>query len=115
MQATDGNFYGTTGEGGSDCIGSAGCGSVFSLSMGLSPFVEALPNFGKAGGVVGILGSDLTGAISVTFNGTPATRFTVISKTLIKATVPESATTGTIDVTMPTGTLSSNIAFRILP
>jgi uncharacterized repeat protein (TIGR03803 family) len=114
MQATDGSFYGTTGEGGSDCIGAAGCGSVFSLSMGLSPFVEALPNFGKAGGGVGILGSDLTGAISVSFNGTPATDFTVISATVIKATVPLGATTGTIDVTTPTGTLSSNVPFRIL-
>lgn len=114
-QATDGNFYGTTGEGGSDCIGSAGCGSVFSLSMGLGPFVEALPNFGKAEGVVGILGSDLTGATGVSFNGTPARSFTVISKTVIKATVPTGATTGMIEVTTPSGTLSSNIAFRVLP
>ena len=114
-QATDGNFYGTTGEGGSNCIGAAGCGSVFSLSIGLSPFVEALPNFGKTGGAVGILGSDLTGAISVSFNETPATSFTVISKTLIKAAVPAGATSGTIQVTTLSGTLSSNIAFRILP
>jgi hypothetical protein len=115
MQATDGNFYGTTGEGGSDCIGSAGCGSVFSLSMSLGPFVEALPNFGKAEGVVGILGSDLTDVSGVSFNGTPAKSFIVISKTVIKATVPTGATTGTIEVTTPSGTLSSNVAFRILP
>ncbi len=114
-QATDGNFYGTTGEGGSDCVGAAGCGSVFSLSVGLGPFVELLPDFGKAGGFVGILGSDLTGATSVSFHGTPAKSFTVISKTVIKATVPKGASTGAIEVMTPSGTLSSNVPFRVLP
>jgi hypothetical protein len=48
----------------------------------------------------------------VTFNGVPAT-FEVVSGALIKATVPSGATTGTIDVTTPSGVLSSNVAFRI--
>jgi uncharacterized repeat protein (TIGR03803 family) len=42
LQATNGNLYGTTGEGGSDdkdC--SAGCGTIYGLSVGLGPFVEA--------------------------------------------------------------------------
>jgi uncharacterized protein (TIGR03437 family) len=84
------------------------------LSTGLSPFVSALPAAGKAGRVVGIVGNNLTGATSVTFNGTPAT-FTVVSGTVIKATVPAGATTGTIQVTTPSGTLNSNVAFVVLP
>jgi uncharacterized protein (TIGR03437 family) len=52
---------------------------------------------------------------SVTFNGVPATKFTAVSATFIKAEVPTGATTGTIVVTTPSGTLSSNVAFQVLP
>jgi uncharacterized repeat protein (TIGR03803 family) len=38
FQATDGNLYGTTYQG-----GAAGKGTVFSLSVGLAPFVKKLP------------------------------------------------------------------------
>jgi uncharacterized repeat protein (TIGR03803 family) len=118
MQATDGNFYGTTSLGGLevyDCDNAIqGCGTVFSLSMGLGPFVHANPAFSKVGRAVGILGNNLTGATSVTFNGTSAA-FQVVSSTLIKATVPGGATTGTIQVSTPSGTLSSNVAFQVLP
>jgi uncharacterized repeat protein (TIGR03803 family) len=64
VQATDGDFYGTTFAGG------AGSGTVFSLSVGLSPFVKTLPTSGEVGAAVRILGSDLTGATSVSFNDT---------------------------------------------
>jgi uncharacterized repeat protein (TIGR03803 family) len=113
IQSTNGLFYGTTNYGGnsSSCTS---CGTVYGLSTGLSPFVSALPAAGKAGRVVGIVGNNLTGATSVTFNGTPAT-FTVVSGTVIKATVPAGATTGTIQVTTPSGTLNSNVAFVVLP
>lgn len=116
MQATNGTFYGTTYLGGitqSGACENAGCGTVFSLSVGLSAFVQALPNFGGPGKVINILGNGLTGSTSVRFNGTAAT-FTVISDTQIQATVPTGATSGTIQVTTPTGTLSSNISFRAL-
>lgn len=109
MQATNGNLYGATGNG-----GSWDSGSVYSLSVGLGPFVEMLPGFGTAGQVVGILGSDLKGTTSVSFNGTPATNFTVISETVVKAIIPAGATTGMIEVSTPSGTLSSNVPFRIL-
>ena len=109
VQATNGNFYGITGAGGADNYGTA-----FSLSTGLGPFVAARPGFGPAGRVIAILGNNLTGTTSVTFNGTAAA-FTVASGTLIKATVPAGATTGTIEVTTPSGTLSSNVAFQIVP
>lgn len=44
-------FYGTTNYGGnsSSCTS---CGTVYSLSTGLSPFVKALPNAGNVGRVI---------------------------------------------------------------
>jgi uncharacterized protein (TIGR03437 family) len=80
--------------------------------VGLGPFVETQPTSGKVGTAVKILGTDLTGASSVTFNGTAA-RFTVVSKSEIKTTVPAGATTGTVEVTTPNGTLKSNVVFRV--
>jgi hypothetical protein len=42
--------------------------------------------------------------------------FTVNSSgSAISATVPTGATTGTVDIVTPTGTLSSNVPFRVLP
>jgi uncharacterized protein (TIGR03437 family) len=64
------------------------------------------------GAPVEILGSNLTGAISVTFNGTAA-GFKVVSSTEISTTVPVGATTGTVQVVIPSGTLSSNLPFRV--
>ena len=113
IQSTNGSFYGTT-NGGGDSSACSSCGTVYSLSVGLAPFVEALPNTGRVGKVIGILGNHLTGATSVTFNGVAAS-FTVVSDTLIKATLPTAAATGSIQVTTPAGTLSSNIAFQLLP
>jgi uncharacterized repeat protein (TIGR03803 family) len=82
VQDTDGNFYGSTAVGGinRNCNGGQGCGTVFTVSTGLPSFVEANPNFGKVGRVVEILGNNLTGTSSVTFNGTSAA-FKVISST----------------------------------
>jgi uncharacterized protein (TIGR03437 family) len=59
-----------------------------------------------------ILGYKLTGATSVTFNGTPAS-FVVHSGTEITTTVPAGATTGKVEVITPDGTLSSNVEFRV--
>lgn len=109
MQATNGNFYGTTARG-----GIYNYGTVFSLSVGLAPFVEALPTSGKPGAAIKILGTNLTGATAVSFNGVVAV-FTVVSNSLIKATVPPGATTGFVTVTTPGGTLRSNAPFRVRP
>ena len=46
---------------------------ALSLSLGLRPLVELRPASGKMGDAVNILGSDLTSATGVTFNGMPAT------------------------------------------
>lgn len=111
VQATNGTFYGTTFYGGT--AGSAG--TVFSLSLGLAPFVKTLPASATAGATVMILGDDLTGARKVSFNGIAAKEFTVVSSTEIQATVPTGATTGMIEVTTPRGTLNSNVAFAVTP
>jgi uncharacterized repeat protein (TIGR03803 family) len=105
VQATDGSFYGVTGN---------GCGTVFSLAMGLDPFVKTLPHSGRLGAPIKILGTNLTGATSVSFNGTAAL-FTLVSSTEILATVPASATTGHVVVTTPSGTLLSGGPFIVTP
>jgi uncharacterized protein (TIGR03437 family) len=59
-----------------------------------------------------ILGNKLKSATAVTFNGTAAT-FSSISNSQMTATVPAGATTGTVEVTTPSGTLKSKVAFRV--
>jgi uncharacterized repeat protein (TIGR03803 family) len=113
LQATDGNFYGATIEGGAYCP-SYGCGTVFSLSVGLCPFVSFVRGTAKVGKIVEILGQGFTGTTSVSFNGTPAA-FKVKSDTFVKATVPAGSTTGAVTVTTPGGTLTSDVPFRVRP
>ena len=114
VQDTNGTLYGTTGDGGASTNCASGCGTVFSLAVaGLGPFVEAEPPFGKVGSAIRILGTNLMGASSVTFNGTPAV-FKVLSPTEIGAVVPAGASSGAVQVVTPSGTLSSNVHFRVL-
>jgi hypothetical protein len=82
------------------------------LAVGLGPFIKTNPTSGTVGTAVTILGTDLTGSTSVSFNGTAAV-FTVVSVSEITATVPNGATTGKVQVTTPGGTLLSNVAFRV--
>jgi len=115
MQHTNGTFYGTMQEGGESWPGcSPVCdGTIFSLDMGLGPFVETLPTSGKVKAAVKILGTDLTGATSVTFNGTAAT-FKVASSSEITTNVPEGATSGVVKVVTAGGTtLTSNMTFQV--
>lgn len=111
LQGTNGAFYGTTRYGGPSGYD---YGAVYGLGVGLAPFVESLPPYGKVGANVRILGNNLKGATSVTFNGTAAT-FAVISASYITTTVPSGATTGSIKVTTPAGTLTSNVVFSVQP
>jgi uncharacterized repeat protein (TIGR03803 family) len=108
LQATNGTFYGTTSQGG------AYYGSIFSLSVGLGPFVSFMRNSAKVGQQFGILGYGLTGTSSVSLNGI-STEFTIVSNTFITTTVPAGATTGYVTVTTPSGTLTSNVPFHVLP
>jgi uncharacterized repeat protein (TIGR03803 family) len=109
VQDTNGTFYGTT-QGG----GYSNGGTVFSLSVGLGPFVKTYPTSGKVGAKVIILGNNVKGTISVTFNGTTAPLLKVTASA-IETSVPIGATTGPVVVTTPSGTLNSNVAFRVLP
>jgi uncharacterized repeat protein (TIGR03803 family) len=109
MQHTNGKFYGLTYQGG---FGNEGV--VYSFDFGLPPFAGLVPTAGKVGQTGGILGQGFTGTTSVSLNGTPA-QFTVVSDTFIKATVPPGATSGFVTVVTPSGTLTSNVPFRVLP
>ena len=108
FQGTNGLLYGTTLYGPGTCC----YGTIFTLDNGISPSVETVPTGGKIGRQVLILGNGLTGSTSVTFNGVAAA-FTVESDTYIKATVPAGATTGTVSVVTPSGTLNSNPQFVV--
>jgi uncharacterized repeat protein (TIGR03803 family) len=112
LQGTDGNIYGMTGYGGTYTCSFSQCGNVFRLSLGLGPFIATVPTAAQLGAKVIILGNDLEGTTGVTFNGTAA-EFTVVSATEIKTSVPEGATTGTVEVTTSKGTLKSNVVFRV--
>jgi uncharacterized repeat protein (TIGR03803 family) len=118
FQHTNGTLYGDTSEGGGGtlCPNGAGCGVLYSLSMGLGPFVHFLhpQSLGKVGASIGILGQGFTGTTSVSFNGTPAT-FTVSSDTYLTAKVPAGATTGPVSVATAGGNLTSDQTFRVTP
>ena len=113
VQATNGDFYGTTSAYGNNNNDLAG--TVFRLSTGFAPFVETVPSSAEVGATVTILGNDLTGATSVTFDGTAAALTVNASGTAISTTVPTGANSGTVQVVTPGGTLSSNVPFRVLP
>ncbi len=107
LQGTDGILYGATADGGAH-----GWGIVYSFANNLSPLVKTVPLAAAVGARVIILGNGLTGSTSVTFNGVPAA-FTVESDTYLTATVPTGATTGTVSVVTPSGTLNSYPQFRV--
>ena len=111
FQHTSGTLYGDTNGGGSQAKG-----VLYSLNMGLGPFVSFVgPLFeGKVGKTIEILGQGLTGTTKVSFHGVAAS-FTVVSDTYLTAVVPTGATTGSVTVTTPGGTRTSNKIFRVTP
>jgi hypothetical protein len=70
------------------------------------------PTSGPAGASVTIVGSNLTGATAVKFNGVSAS-FAVNSDTQITATVPAGASNGPISVTTPGGTATTGVSFIV--
>jgi uncharacterized repeat protein (TIGR03803 family) len=118
VQHTNGLIYGTTQLGGTG--GTAGfcnpgsCGVIFSLNIGAAHVVSTLTSAGKVGKTIEILGQGFTGTTGVSFGGTPAA-FTASSDTYLVATVPVGALTGSVIVTTPGGTLTSNKQFRVTP
>jgi len=102
--------FGFTGA----CGGAAGLQtvSVGTLSYGPAPALTTLaPQGGPAGTSVVLMGSNLSGATTVSFNGTAAT-FTVNSASQITAIVPAGATSGLVTVTGPSGS-STGRAFTV--
>ena len=58
-----------------------GCGVIFSLDVGLGPFVTFVLPYGRVGSGVQNLGTGLAGVTAVTFNGVPTTTFNAASDT----------------------------------
>lgn len=108
VQATNGTFYGTTEGNGTEAIG-----TVYSLSVGLGPFVSFVIPTGKPGQTAQILGQGLIGTTSVTFNGVAAINIKIVSDTYLTVVVPRGATSGKVVVTTPSGTLTSNVNFNV--
>jgi len=105
VEATNGTLYGTAGSLGTP-------GTVFSLSVGLGPFVETIPMSGKVGTKVTILGNNMNNTTKVAFNGVAA-KFEVVSDTQVKTSVPTGAATGFVTVTTPQKKLKSNEVFQV--
>jgi uncharacterized repeat protein (TIGR03803 family) len=108
VQYTNGELYGVTQFGGTDNLG-----TVYSLNMGLAPFVNTPVFAGREGSSVLILGNHLTGASEVSFEGSSA-KFKVNSDTQMTATVPIGATSGWIRVITPNGVVKSRKAFQVI-
>ncbi|MCU1300582.1 MAG: 3-carboxymuconate cyclase [Candidatus Sulfotelmatobacter sp.] len=111
FQNTNGTLYGDTYGGGAGLAG-----VLYSLGMNLGPFVRFVgPLFeGKVGKNIEILGQGFTGTSKVSFHGAAAT-FKVVSDTYLTAVVPAAAITGSVIVTTPGRTLTSNKIFRVTP
>jgi uncharacterized repeat protein (TIGR03803 family) len=109
FQHTNGLLYGTNAVG-----GAYDRGVFYSFDVGLGPFVSFLPAAGVVGATIQFLGQGFTGTTGVSFNGTPAT-FKVWHDTFLTATIPVGATAGFVTVTTPSGTLTSNKQFRVMP
>jgi len=73
------------------------------------------PLNGMVGTVVTLTGTGFTGVSAVSFSGTAAVTFAASSDTSITATVPASASSGTISVTAPGGGVTSSTSFTVVP
>jgi hypothetical protein len=103
VQHTNGTLYATNGA-----------GQIFGWTAGLQPFVKTVPAAGNVETHVTILGTNLTGTTGVSFAHTAA-NFTIVSSSEITTTVPAGATDGKVRVVTPSGTLSSDVNFRVVP
>jgi hypothetical protein len=78
------------------------------------PEIDAFsPASGPAGTVVTIKGVGLGGATAVTFNGAPASSFTIDSDAQIRAIVPAGAASGQLVVTTSAGSATSVASFVV--
>lgn len=110
VQATNGNFYGTTWDG-----GSFGLGTVFNLAVGLSPFVQTEPTSGREGAQIWILGQGFSSSSVVEFDGIKAAITKLAGTTFISAIVPPGALTGRVTVATGAAKLTSSQIFKVTP
>jgi hypothetical protein len=93
----------------------ASSSSILTQSVYQPPTVSALSSStdtASGGTVISIIGSNFTGATSVSFGSVPASSFTVLADGEITVTVPAQVTTGTVHVTVttPDGTSATTSA-----
>jgi hypothetical protein len=87
---------------------------IQSTAATLPPTLDSFtPLTGSAGTEVTLVGSNFTNVISVSFNGTSATQFTVDSTTQIRADVPAGASNGPVHVATSNGTATSASSFDV--
>jgi len=60
---------------------------VFSIDVGLGPFIAFVRSTGRVGQTARFLGEGFVGSTSVTFNGVPAINFSVVTDTYMTAIV----------------------------
>jgi hypothetical protein len=92
----------------------------FNTSVGVPAITSFTPSSGTPGTVVTIIGSNLSGLSSLSFNGSAATTYSVnAAGTQATATVPAAATTGFIAVANASGTANTSALatpnFTVLP
>jgi uncharacterized repeat protein (TIGR03803 family) len=116
FQHTNGILYGDTEDGGTGNVSpckTGVCGVFYSFNASLPAFVRALPNVGRVGYKIGILGQGFSSSSVVKFNGVKATSITLTGTTFIEATVPAGASDGYVTVTTGTTTLKSLKKFTV--
>ena len=91
-------------------------GTVTSITnFFLPPAINGFaPTNGVPGTVVTLSGVNFTNATDVSFNGASAS-FTVVNNTSVTATVPANATSGTISITTPGGSMNNSAIFSLPP
>jgi uncharacterized repeat protein (TIGR03803 family) len=111
FQNTNGLLYGLTQSGG---IGTPSQGVIYSFNIGAAPFARLELTSGQAGSSIGIFGQGFHAATGVTFGGVAAT-FTALGDNYMTVTVPSGGKSGSVVVSIPSGNLTSNKTFKLLP
>jgi hypothetical protein len=94
--------------------GTASNAFAFTVDAPPAPTITSFkPASGPVGTTVTLTGTGFSGVSAVTFNGVVATTFAAPNDTTITAKVPTGATTGTIQVTTPGGSVNSATVFTV--
>ena len=110
-QHTNGLLYGVTQNGG---VGTPGQGVAYSFDIGAKPFARLELTSGQAGNSIGIFGQGFLTATDVTFGGVSAS-FTPAGDNYMTVTVPSEGKSGSVVVKIPSGNLTSNQPFKLIP